>query len=268
VLVVEDSEDDAAMILRELGRAGHETEYRRVQTPEAMREALADAGWDLIVSDHRMPRFSAPQALELAREAGSEAPFVLVSGRIGEAAAAGLVNAGAHDYVMKDNLARLRPTVERALEEAEARRKRRRAEEELGRSEGRYRAVIEQATDGIYLLDAASKRLLETNPAFRRMLGYREDEMRGMQVYDFVAQPRENVDAVIRRTLEQKRRFVGERRYSRKDGSLLDVEVGVSVISEGGKEVICTIVRDVTERKRAEEKLLASEAELRAVFGP
>lgn len=267
VLVVEDSEDDALMVLRELGRGGRGTEYRRVETPEAMREALAGSRWDLIVSDHQMPRFSAPEALELAREAGSEAPLIVVSGRIGEDAAVDLVTAGAHDYVMKDNLVRLRPTVERALEEAEDRRERRRAEEELGRSEERYRAVIEQATDGIYLLDAASKRLLETNPAFRGMLGYADGEMLGMQVYDFVAHPRENVDAVIRRTLEQKRRFVGERKYRRKDGSLLDVEVSVSVISEGGKEVICTIVRDVSERKQAEEKLRSSEAELRAVFG-
>ena len=84
MLVVEDSEDDALMILRELRRGGYETEHRRVETPEAMREALAGSHWDLIVSDHQMPRFSAPQALKLAREAGSEAPLVVVSGRIGE----------------------------------------------------------------------------------------------------------------------------------------------------------------------------------------
>jgi PAS domain S-box-containing protein len=141
-----------------------------------------------------------------------------------------------------------------------------RIEGELVQSEARYGAVIEQATDGIYLVDAASRRLLETNPSLQRMLGYTADELRGMEVYEFIAHPRENVDAVIRTTLEQRRRVVGGRKYRRKNGSLVDVEVGVNVISYAGKEVICTIVRDVTERKEAEERLRTSEAELRALF--
>jgi PAS domain S-box-containing protein len=144
--------------------------------------------------------------------------------------------------------------------------RRRRIEEELRGSEERYRAVIEQATDGIYLLDAGTKRIVESNPSFQKMLGYSANEMQGMEVYDFVAHPRDNVDATIRRTLELKRRVVGGRKYRRKDGSLVDVEVGVSVIFHGGKEVICTIVRDITERKRAEEALKQSEQLYRTVI--
>jgi PAS domain S-box-containing protein len=136
---------------------------------------------------------------------------------------------------------------------------RRRTEEELRGSEERYRAVMEQATDGIYLLDADTRRVLETNPSYQKMLGYTAEELRGMEVYDFVAHPRENVDSTIRRTLDERRRIVGGRKYRRKDGTLVDVEVGVSVIFFGGKEVICTIVRDVTERKRNEEELKESE---------
>jgi len=139
-------------------------------------------------------------------------------------------------------------------------------EGELVQSEARYGAVIEQATDGIYLLDAASRRLLETNPSLQRMLGYTADELQGMEVYDFIAHPRENVDAVIQRTLEQRRRVVGGRKYRRKDGWLVDVEVGVNVISYAGKEVICTIVRDVSERIRNEEKLRQSERLYRTVI--
>ncbi|MDQ3638561.1 MAG: PAS domain S-box protein, partial [Actinomycetota bacterium] len=144
--------------------------------------------------------------------------------------------------------------------------RRRRIEEELRQSEERYRAVIEQATDGIYLLDAETRRVLETNPSYQKMLGYTADELRGMEVYDFVAHPRENVDSTISRTLAQRRRLVGERKYRRKDGSLIDVEVGVSVFSYAGKEVIGTIVRDVTERKRAEEALARSENRLRTII--
>jgi PAS domain S-box-containing protein len=139
-------------------------------------------------------------------------------------------------------------------------------EEELRSSETRYRAVIEQATDGIYLLDADTRRVEESNPSYQRMLGYASDELLGMEVYDFVAHPRENVDATIGRTLEQRRRVVGERKYRRKDGSLLDVEVGVSVISLDGRDVICTIVRDVTERKKAQEALSQSERLYRTVI--
>ena len=139
-------------------------------------------------------------------------------------------------------------------------------EEELGASETRYRAVIEQATDGIYLLDAGTRRIIETNPSFGRMLGYAPEELIGMEVYDFVAHPRENVDATIGRTLELRRRVVGGRKYRRRDGTLVDVEVGVNVISLEGRDVICTIVRDVTERMQAEEDLKQSEELYRTVM--
>jgi PAS domain S-box-containing protein len=139
-------------------------------------------------------------------------------------------------------------------------------EENLRQGEARYRAVIEQATDGIYLLDAEARRFVESNPSFQQMFGYTPDEVRKMDIYDLVAHARADVDATIERTLESGQRIVGERKYRRKDGALLDVEVGVSVIALDGRDVICTIVRDVTERRQNEEALRTSEAELRALF--
>jgi PAS domain S-box-containing protein len=115
--------------------------------------------------------------------------------------------------------------------------------------------VIEQSAEGLYLLDAATRRVIETNPSLQRMLGYSAEELRGMELYDLIELPREEVDATLQRTLEQGRRPVGERRYRRKDGSLVDVEIGASVIRYGGGDVVCAVVRDVTERKRAEEAL-------------
>ena len=140
-----------------------------------------------------------------------------------------------------------------------------RAEEALKRSEERYRAVIEQSTEGIYLLDADSRRLLETNPAFQRMFGYTAEELRGMELYDLVAHSRDDVDTNIGRTLEAGRRLLGERRYRRKDGVLLEVEVGVSTISYNSHHAICAVVRDVTARKRAEEALKRSEERFRSL---
>jgi len=136
---------------------------------------------------------------------------------------------------------------------------RRRTEEALRGSEERYRAVVEQSAEGIYLVDAETRRVFETNPSLQKMLGYTAGELRGMELYDLIAHPPEDVEHNLRRTLREGNRFFGERRYRRKDGSVVDVEVGVSVISYGGKEVVCVIVRDTTERKRVQEALKRSE---------
>ena len=130
VLIVEDSEDDAMLLVRELKRGGYEPDHERVETPEALEKALAGSGWDVIVSDYHMPRFMAPEALRISQRSGSKAPFIIVSGEVGEDVAVQAMKAGAHDYVMKDNLTRLCATVGRALEEAGERRERRRAEKE------------------------------------------------------------------------------------------------------------------------------------------
>ena len=132
---------------------------------------------------------------------------------------------------------------------------RKRADESLRESEERYRAVVEQAAEGLYLLDARTRRVIETNPSLQRMLGYSAEELEGMELYDLIELPREEVDETLRRTLERGYRPVGERKYRCKDGGLVDVEIGASVIRYGGGEVVCAVVRDVTERKRAEGTL-------------
>lgn len=139
VLVVEDSEDDTLLIVNELQQIGYDLSYKRVETPKAMDDALCQAGWDLIVSDYFMPRFSAPEALKLVKKAGLEIPFIIITGSVGEDIAVAAMKAGAHDYLMKDNLARLCPAIERELKEAESRRERKRAEEALKESREQLR---------------------------------------------------------------------------------------------------------------------------------
>jgi len=129
VLLVEDSADDAELVLRALRRGGYQPEHRRVDTPEDMARALDEYDWDIVLADYAMPRFSAFDALAMVQERGLDIPFIVISGTIGEEIAVQAMKAGAHDYLMKDNLARLVPAVERELREADERRARRVAEE-------------------------------------------------------------------------------------------------------------------------------------------
>src|SRR5438105_6829745 len=131
VLVVEDSELDAALLLRALERGGFKPASEIVDTAEAMQAALEHKPWDLILADHAMPQFSAPEALDLVKKRGLDVPFIIVSGHIDEGTAVAAMRAGAHDYIMKERLARLVPAVERELREAAVRRDLRRTHEEL-----------------------------------------------------------------------------------------------------------------------------------------
>ena len=133
ILIVEDSEADAELLLRELRRGGYAPEFERVETPEALDAALARQPWDLIVSDNAMPRMNGLQALKLTQEKGLDIPFILVSGSIGEDVAVAAMKAGAHDYLMKGNIARLLPAIARELREARVRQERRQADETIQR---------------------------------------------------------------------------------------------------------------------------------------
>jgi len=129
VLIVEDQEDDATLMLRELRRAQFEPEFERVETEQELSAALAKGGWDIVLSDHGLPKFNSLQALNMLHESGLDLPFIIVSGSIGEDLAVAAMKSGAHDYIMKNNLARLGPAVEREMREAETRRARKAAEE-------------------------------------------------------------------------------------------------------------------------------------------
>jgi len=131
VLIAEDSADDAELILRELRRGGFDPIHERVDTARGMEEALRAQQWEAIISDYSMPGFNGIEALHLARERDRDLPFILVSGTIGEDTAVAAMKAGAHDYLMKNNLARLGPAIERELNEATTRRARTKAEAEL-----------------------------------------------------------------------------------------------------------------------------------------
>src|SRR5829696_99548 len=145
---------------------------------------------------------------------------------------------------------------------------RRGAEEALRQSEGRYRAVVKQAAEGIFIVDIETKLILEANAAYRNLLGYSAQDMLGLglTLYDVVAHDRQSIDGFVGRILQNRVEFIGERRHRRKDGSLVHVEVGSSVISYGGGEALCVIVHDITERRRSAERLQRSLDALLALY--
>ena len=112
-LLVEDMEQDALLLLRELKRGGFEVEFERVETPEAMSRALEKQAWDIVLSDYSMPRFGAPEALGLVKERGLDMPFIIVSGTVSEDIAVESIRGGAHDFMAKGKFTRLIPAIER-----------------------------------------------------------------------------------------------------------------------------------------------------------
>ena len=126
-----------------------------------------------------------------------------------------------------------------------------RIKEALKESEERYRAVMEQSVEAIYLYDVQTKRVLESNEAFRRMIGYAEEELIGKRIYDFIDHDKEDIDANIRRSLQERRRHIGERRYRRKDGTVILVDTSASVISYDGESAVCALSRDVSRTPSA-----------------
>jgi two-component system, cell cycle sensor histidine kinase and response regulator CckA len=144
VLMVEDSEDDAALTVLALQKGGFEPNFERVDTPDAMAKALEGRAWDVIVSDYSMPDFSAPDAFKVLKERDLDIPFIIVSGTVGEETAVAAMKLGIHDYLMKGKLSRLVPAIERELRDAEQRRAGRRAENERRQSEETLRRTEDQ----------------------------------------------------------------------------------------------------------------------------
>ncbi len=157
LLIVDDSERDAAVAVRELRRGGFDTTHHRVDTGVALRAALDAQPWDVVISDFHMPELTGHEALRIVRERSRDVPFIVLSGVIGEELAVELLKAGADDYVLKDRSFRLCLAVDRALRDASERVSRRRIEEELRASEERFRTLVDSMDDLVFTVDRSGK---------------------------------------------------------------------------------------------------------------
>ena len=170
IVIIEDSPDDALLVVREVEHAGYTVQVERVQTAQELRNALAQGTWDLVLADYSLPHFSATEGLAILKETGLDVPFIIVSGCIGEDAAVQLMKDGTADYVTKDHLSRLGPAVQRELRDADERRRKRDAERSLAESEERYRLLVESQTDLIVKTDPEG-RFLYANPTYCALFG-------------------------------------------------------------------------------------------------
>jgi PAS domain S-box-containing protein len=273
VLLVEDSENDAMLLLRELRRCGYQPHSQRVCTPEDMQEALraADAGdepFQVVISDYYMPRFRAPDALRLLRELGYDLPFIVVSGKIGEDAAVEIMKAGANDYLTKENMSRLCPAIEREVREAEVRGERERAEKALGLSEDRFRRLVEQIPAVTYVQEPIDsdtpKAITYMSPQYEAMLGYpAETEILDEEHWLRMLHPddRERVLAEELRTDETGEPYRIEYRLIARDGRVVWVHDEATLVrdEEGNALYWLGVQYDITELKRTEEELRQSE---------
>lgn len=180
ILIVEDSEDDLFLLLHELRKGGYEPDYLSVCTAAGMSKALADRQWDVVTSDYNMPGFSALAALKLVQESGLDIPFIVVSGKIGEDQAVAAMKAGAHDYVMKQNLSRLAPALEREIREAGERRMRREAEVALNKQFAQFRTIFDAMTAIVYVADMNTYEVLYMNRSATDVFG---EEWQGRVCY-------------------------------------------------------------------------------------
>ncbi|MDX2168366.1 MAG: PAS domain S-box protein [Deltaproteobacteria bacterium] len=253
VLLIEDSDDDAELLLHELRRGGYVPEWQRVDTADALRAALTAQAWDLITCDYVMPQFSAPAALSLIRASGLDLPVIIVSGQVGEEVAVTAMKAGAHDYISKHRMTRLVPAIERELADAATRRARREAEATLRASEDKYRQLVDSLHEVVFEIDAEG-RISYLSPAVEAVSGYTASELVGRPFTDFV-----HTDDVAD-TLAGLREAAagvagpGEVRIVDRAGQVRWVRTSSrAIFADGALVAVRGVLTDVTERKEAED---------------
>ncbi len=262
LLLVEDSADDAELVLLQLRRHGFTPHCVRVESERSTAAALQQRSWDLVISDFSLPGFGGPAALELRNRLAPDVPFILVSGAIGEDRAVQVMKAGAQDYVLKDNLGRLGQTVDHVVEKARLRREARRTDERRREAEGLFRALFDSSLELVYLHDFEG-RFVHANDRALALFGYERAELCGLGFDDLLSDPedRRRARAAAQHILETGRDS-GLHEYAIQvaGGRTVWVEVtGTRVDRDGAPLRILGVGRDITERKRLEANLAQSE---------
>jgi PAS domain S-box-containing protein/putative nucleotidyltransferase with HDIG domain len=267
VLIVDDSEDDGLLLVRNLKNGGFSPSYEQVDTAEAMNKALDEQTWDVILCDNSMPTFDAASALELYKNKRLDLPFIIVSGTIADETAVAAMKAGAHDYIMKGNLARLSSAVDRELREAKNRQERRNTELQLRKSEEKYRTLFEDSSDAIFINNQEGK-LIDFNLSTLELFGYSREEMLGIDTTAIFVNPDEYER--LQNEIEQKgsiREFKAKLR--KRDGTEMHclITSTVRLARDKSKLGYQGIVRDISELVSSREQIETTLNDLRKALG-
>ena len=255
ILLIEDSEDDALLIERVLTRDGLKVIMERVSTADEMNRALEEHTWDAILCDYMMPKFSIKDAMKEIDLRGLDLPFIIVSGTISDEVAVEMMQAGAHDYLTKNNLSRLVPAIEREISEAGQRRKRRAAEEALRQSERKHRMLVESLTDTVFVLDANGE-ISEVHSQNGIFPGISPEKHTGRKLSDLLqtttAEKFTEITSEVLKTgasikFEIPIDFIESRKWC---------SVNISPHEDGTRVVV--VLRDVSALKKAEEEVRAA----------
>lgn len=260
VLLVEDSEADALLLLNELKRAGFDAIAERVESAAEMEAMLDCQTWDIVLGDYSLPGFGGIQALKLLQARGLDTPFISVSGMFGEEVVAETMKAGASDYVLKDKMTRLPAAIDRELKAAEERRRRRRAE-----AEAAHLAAIVQSSEDAIFSTTPDGVIASWNGGAEKMFGFSAADVMGHPAT--ILQPpghRNGLSGVPEMIARGERLARLESHCHRKDGKGIEVAIAVSAIHDSRGKVtgVSFIARDITDAKRAEKERLQLIAEL------
>ena len=258
VLIVEDSRNDAELIISELRLAGYNPEWHRVESEAEYISAL-HPGLDLVISDFAMPDFNGLRALDLLRQRNTDIPFIIVSGVIGEETAVVAIKHGATDYLLKDRLARLGPAVSQALEQRRLRREIKISDRARNETEFNFRVLFDAANDPIYMLHEGV--FVDCNAKGENIYGRTRDEILGHAPTEFapVTQP-DGQDSLEKARKITTSAMAGEPQFFEwtslhKDGSAVQSDISINRLELGGKIYLMAVARDSTERKRAEAQI-------------
>jgi PAS domain S-box-containing protein len=266
VLVLEDRPSDAELILHDLKRAGYNFLSKRVDTKADYLRGIDEIP-DIILADYSLPQFTAMEALHLLQERGLDIPFIVVTGTISEEAAVETMKHGAADYLLKDRLGRLAQAVERALEQKRLRDEKRVSEQALRLSEDKFSKAFRISPDAISIARLADGRYIEVNDGFSRLTGFAADEVIGSD------SPMFNIWA----NLEESQRFAAllqatgeisnmEGVFKHKDGGVWIGLISARIIDVDREPCIMAVIRDITERKRAELELQRAHHDLAEAY--
>jgi len=261
LLLVEDNELDATLLAHELRKAGFEVHLERVETAGEMQAALARKAWDAVVSDYKLPAFSAPKALETLRKSGMDLPFLVVSGTIGEETAVEIMRSGAHDYLMKGNLNRLAEALRREIRDARGRRESQRAEIALRESEQQLRLLFERSNDAIFVINKDTGFYLRANRSAEKLTGMNQDQLKTISVFEIA--PQDSKERLQQLSSTDESLNLGEVTYTQPGGATRIAELSILPVND---RIVFGIMHDITEQLQTANALRHHAQEVEALY--